>query len=115
MTISAIEKKSNQRGLRGDTPTSYAAHNRDRGLVTFMSIDDKERPAIQQHLEKVFKDVLSVVPDEISLAFEDEVVVEILMPSGDDDGGVLRKSIFRVIGEIYFNATLSSIVPFLDG
>jgi len=97
MTISAIEKKLNQRRLREDS-SQFDAESRDRGLVTFMSIDDKERPAIKQHLEKVFKDVLSIVPDDISLAFEDQVVVEILAPSEDDNGGVLRQSTFRVIG-----------------
>lgn len=101
MTISAIEKKLNQRRLR-EHSSQNDAKRKDRGLVTFMSIDDKERPAIEQHLEKVFKDVLSIVPDDISLAFEDQVVVETLAPSEDDNGGVLRQSTFRVIGESYF-------------
>ena len=63
-----------------------------------MSIDEKERPAIKQHLQGVYKDVLSSAPEDISLAFEDEVIVEMLETSEEDDGGVLRISTFRVIG-----------------
>ena len=64
------------------------------------SIDEKERPAIVRHLTDVYKKVLSISPRDVMLVFEEDLVVEEYYSFSD--GGIVRKSIFHVVGEYYF-------------
>jgi hypothetical protein len=89
MTITAIEELFRKRRLRSDAV---------RGLSVFMSVDEKERPAIKKHLLSAFE-ILDNPPEDILLSFEDEVVVETIPKSHNDNGGVIRTSTFRVIGK----------------
>jgi hypothetical protein len=58
------------------------------------SIEEKEEIAIVEHLTRVYDEVLSIAPVSVSLAFEEDLVVDEM---GND--GVIRKSAFRVMGE----------------
>lgn len=89
MTITAIEELFRARNLRLD--------NRD--LNVFMSVDEKERPALKKHLLHVSKVILDNPPEDLMLSFEDDVVVETIEKSNKDNGGVIRTSTFRVIGK----------------
>jgi hypothetical protein len=91
MTITAIEELFRMRNLRHD----------QRDLNVFMSVDEKERPALKRHLLHVSKIILDNPPEDIMLSFEDEVVVETIPKSNSDNGGVIRTSTFRVIGECH--------------
>ena len=64
-----------------------------------MSVDEKERPAIKRHLLNVCNQILNNPPEDVTLSFEDEVVVETIPKSHRDNGGVVRTSTFRIIGE----------------
>lgn len=79
-------------------------------LDPFQSVDKKERPAIKQHLTNVYQDVLSSPPQAISLAFEDEVVVQTIPKSASEGDGVIRMSTFRVIGEYDSSCYLCYVV-----
>ena len=81
-----------------------------RMLDPFQSVDKKERPAIKQHLTNVYQDVLSSPPQAISLAFEDEVVVQTIPKSASEGDGVIRMSTFRVIGEYDSSCYLCYVV-----
>ena len=91
MTISATEENVRNKGLR--------KNSRQTQTALFMSVDEKERPALEKHLNRVYKEVLATPPEDVSLAFEDEVVVKNIEKSSTDNGGILRITVFRVIGE----------------
>ena len=84
MTITAIETDP-QRNLRR--------------LQDYPNIDEKEEPAITEHLMRVFAEVLSIAPTSVSLVFEEDLIVEYLANSGRNFNGVIRQNIFRVMGE----------------
>ena len=84
MTITAIETDP-QRNLRR--------------LQDYPNIDEKEEPAITEHLTRVFAEVLSIAPTSVSLVFEEDLIVEYLANSGRNFNGVIRQNIFRVMGE----------------
>ena len=88
MTVTAIEEFFRMRNLRHGS----------RDLSAFMSVNEKERPALKTHLLRVFKTVLDNPPEDIVLSFEDDVIVETIDKSEQDNGGVIRASTFRVIG-----------------
>lgn len=93
MTISAIETIRRRNNLRQLIEGEGVASS-------YPSIDNKERPAIIAHLTHVFDEVLSIAPTSISLVFEEDLVVEDLANSGEPNfGGMIRKSVFRVMGE----------------
>lgn len=103
MTVSAIEtarRRLSERGLfRG-------SGQGDRELNAIPTIDEKERPAIVEHLTSVFQDVLSIAPVSSSLVFEGDLEAKDLTLGSLD--GVIRKSVFRVIGTLW--ETLCSLV-----
>ena len=61
----------------------------------------KEEPAIVEHLARVYGEVLTLAPAEISLVFEGDLDAESIgADAGRDAGGVvIRKCVFRVVGE----------------
>ena len=72
------------------------------------TLSQKEEPAIIEQLSRVYKEVLTIAPMDISLVYEEELEVEYLGAEDSkggggggrgDKGGVIRKSVFRVMGE----------------
>ena len=98
MTITAIEELFRKRQLR------YGQRN----LSVFMSATEKEGPALKTHLLKTAKLVLENPPVDIMVTFEDELVVETVPKSNSDGGGVIRTSIFRIVGEYLFLALINN-------
>ena len=98
MTITAIETtRRNSRNLR-----LLRANSKDRRQLdddSHPSIDEKERSAITEHLTRVYAEVLSIAPTSISLVFEEDLIVEEIDNSGGNFDGVIRKIVFRVVGE----------------
>ncbi|KAL7518417.1 hypothetical protein ACHAWX_003258 [Stephanocyclus meneghinianus] len=90
MTITAIDELFRMRSL---------LRHVKRELNAFMSVDEKERPAIKRHLHNVCNQILDSPPEDITLSFEDEVIVETIPKSHSNNGGAIRTSTFRVVGE----------------
>jgi hypothetical protein len=90
MTITAIDELFRTRSL---------LRHAKRELNAFMSVDEKERPAIKRHLHNVCNQILDSPPEDITLSFEDEVIVETIPKSHRNNGGAIRTSTFRVVGE----------------
>ena len=107
MTITAVEMPTWRRGLllrgaKGERRLESGGQN-GRGLeaASHPSIDEKERPAVTDHLTRVYSEALSISPADISLVFEEDLVAEEISPSSGRGfgGGVVRKTVFRVMGE----------------
>lgn len=94
ITITAIEELFRKRHLR------YG----QRDLSVFMSTSEKEGPALKTHLLRAAKLMLENPPVDIMVTFEDELVVETVPKSASDSGGVIRTSIFRIVGKYDSNA-----------
>jgi len=96
MTITAIETDRRRRGRR--VLRRAADDNRrlpqNDPAPSHPSLEEKEEIAIVEHLTRVYGEVLSIAPVSVSLAFEEDLVVEEM---GTD--GMIRKSAFRVMGE----------------
>ena len=103
MTITAIETATRRKLslLRGASvaPGRYGETRRQLNGVNGPTIEEKERPAIIDHLTRVYADVLSIAPQSISLVFEEDLEVE-EMSSGRNFNGVVRSTVFRVMGEL---------------
>jgi len=69
-----------------------------------MSTSEKEGPALKTHLLRAAKLMLENPPVDIMVTFEDELVVETVPKSASDGGGVIRTSIFRIVGKYDSNA-----------
>ncbi len=68
------------------------------------TIEEKERPAVVSHLAEVYGRVLSIAPATIEAVFEEDLETEEMSMnpnSSDGEGGVVRRSVFRVVGELY--------------
>ena len=97
MTITAIETDRRDRRLllrRAADDNRRLPQNDPSPPPSHPSIEEKEEIAIVEHLTRVYDEVLSIAPVSVSLAFEEDLVVDEI---GND--GVIRKSAFRVIGE----------------
>jgi len=107
MTITAIETtRRSTRNLLLLRANPKDTRNLDD--ASHPSIEEKERPAITEHLTRVYAEVLSIAPTSISLVFEGDLVVEDIGNSGENFGGVVRKSVFRVIA-IFDDPNISTI------
>ncbi|KAL7537820.1 hypothetical protein ACHAXR_011978, partial [Thalassiosira sp. AJA248-18] len=113
MTITAIKSIINRRNLlhhlRAAPSEQYHQNNgHHRQLLDdYPSIEEKERPAITQHLTSVYEEVLSIAPVSISLVFEEDLVVEDIN-RGRNFEGVIRTSVFRVMA-IFDDPDVSTI------
>ena len=126
MTITAIESIRRGRQLassslllrgggggssRNDDASSqqYSRMLEDQQQQQQPTLSQKEEPAIIEQLSRVYKEVLTIAPMDISLVYEEELEVEYLGAEDSkgggggggrgDKGGVIRKSVFRVMGE----------------
>ena len=93
MSVTAV------RTVRTRNLRSGAVQQARRRLV--QSGEEKEAPAIVEHLTEVYAEALTISPSRVSVVFEDDVVQDDLV--GDDwEGlsGVVRKGDFRVVGEL---------------
>ena len=101
MTITAIETAADERRrtlLRASSSGHMKEKKSDyntRHLVAnaYQTLQEKEGPAIIEHLTRVYAEVLSIAPTNISVVFEEDLVVE------DITSVVIRESVFRVMGE----------------
>jgi len=94
MTLIAIETRDN--AIPGSSSTS-----RNNTVDVVPSLEEKEGSSIIEHLLRVYREVLSIPPMDISLAFEEELVVEdvVLGDESSSSSGVIRKCVFRVMGK----------------
>ena len=69
------------------------------GIDPIQSAEEKEGPAIREHLSRVYSEALSVPPEGVSLVFEEDVVAEEIGGGQGFDMGVVRRTTFRVLGE----------------
>ena len=87
------------------SPQQYSRMLEDQQQIQQPTLSQKEEPAIIEQLTRVYKEVLTIAPMDISLVYEEELEVEYLgaedskRGGGGDKGGVIRKSVFRVMGE----------------
>ena len=96
MTITAIETAADERRqlLRASSSSGHKKSN-TRHLVAnaYQTLQEKEEPAIIEHLTRVYAEVLSIAPTNISVVFEEDLVVENITSV------VIRESVFRVMGK----------------
>jgi hypothetical protein len=54
-----------------------------------------------KHLLRVYREVLSIPPMDISLVYDDELIIENVMlgESSLKNNGIIRKCVFRVMGK----------------
>ena len=94
MTLIAIETRG------GNTiPGNSSSTGRNAVDVVVPSLEEKEGSSIIEHLLRVYREVLSIPPMDISLAFEEELVVEDVVLGESSSSGVIRKCVFRVMGK----------------
>ena len=111
MTITAIESIRRGRNLasllrRGRHENSRVlleeeATSATRQMLQQPTLPQKEEPAVIEHLTRVYNEVLTIAPIAISLVYETDLEVEHINAdkSKRDAGGVIRTSVFRVMGE----------------
>ena len=99
MTITAIETAADERRqlLRASSSSGHEKKKKSntRHLVAnaYQTLQEKEEPAIIEHLTRVYAEVLSIAPTNISVVFEEDLVVENITSV------VIRESVFRVMGK----------------
>ena len=96
MTITAIETAADERRqLLRASSSATSGHKKSRHLVAnaYQTLQEKEEPAIIEHLTRVYAEVLSIAPTNISVVFEEDLVVENITSV------VIRESVFRVTGK----------------
>jgi hypothetical protein len=91
------------------SPQQYSRMLQQQQMQQQPTLSQKEEPAIIEQLSRVYKEVLTIAPMDISLVYEEELEVEYLGAEDSkgggggggrgDKGGVIRKSVFRVMGE----------------
>ena len=94
------------------SPQQYSRMLQQQQMQQQPTLSQKEEPAIIEQLSRVYKEVLTMAPMDISLVYEEELEVEYLGAEDSkggggggggggrgDKGGVIRKSVFRVMGE----------------
>ena len=102
MTVTAL-RTVRARHLRGGSGSGsgsgISVQQAGRRLV--QSGEEKEAPAIAAHLATVYAGALTIAPSRVSAVFEDDVVQEDLDGDADWEGlsGVVRRGVFRVVGE----------------
>ncbi len=108
MTITAIESIRRRRNLvsllrRGRHENSRVLLEEEATSATQQqpTLQKKETPAVTEHLTRVYNEVLTIAPIDISLVYEKDLEVEHMNAdkSKRDAGGVIRTSVFRVMGE----------------
>jgi len=93
MTLIAIE-------TRGNTIPGDGSTGRYNTVDVVPSLEEKEGSSIIEHLLRVYREVLSIPPMDISLTFEEELVVEdVVLRESSSSSGVIRKCVFRVMGK----------------
>ena len=111
MTVTAL-RTVRARHLRGGSGSGsgsgISVQQAGRRLV--QSGEEKEAPAIAAHLATVYAGALTIAPSRVSAVFEDDVVQEDLDGDADWEGlsGVVRRGVFRVVGEFSFQVFLHS-------
>ena len=96
MTITAIETAADERRqlLRASSSSGHKkSYTRHLVPNAYQTLQEKEEPAIIEHLTRVYAEVLSIAPTNISVVFEEDLVVENITSV------VIRESVFRVMGK----------------
>ena len=96
MTITAIETAADERRqlLRASSSSGHKkSYTRHLVANAYQTLQEKEEPAIIEHLTRVYAEVLSIAPTNISVVFEEDLVVENITSV------VIRESVFRVMGK----------------
>jgi len=109
MTVTAL-RTVRARHLRGGSGSGSGISVQQAGRRLVQSGEEKEAPAIAAHLATVYAGALTIAPSRVSAVFEDDVVQEDLDGDADWEGlsGVVRRGVFRVVGEFSFQVFLSS-------
>ena len=108
MSITAIEEVTewrNRRHLRA-SHEKQDRYLQENVVDANQSFQDKEGPAIAEHLTRVYASVLSIAPTSISIVEEDPLVVQ----NNTATGGVIRESTFRVDAK-FDDPEVSNIEP----
>ncbi len=110
MTITAIESIGGRRNLASLLRTRGRVLKRESESSSTMesqqqlpqpTLLQKEEPSIMEHLSRVYNEVLTIAPIDISLVYEEDLEVEYMSADAKQDaGGVIRTLVFRVMGEL---------------
>ncbi|KAL7438189.1 hypothetical protein ACHAXH_009679, partial [Discostella pseudostelligera] len=107
MTITAIESIGGRRNLASLLRTRGRVLKRESESSSAMesqqqlpqpTLLQKEEPSIMEHLSRVYNEVLTIAPIDISLVYEEDLEVEYMSADAKQDaGGVIRTLVFRVM------------------